>query len=92
MTVTKFQGAKIVEQGVTFAIVVVEPEVVNSNDKAEANRTISIFQRKVFPGVPVVLMANSVGASRYYGREDIVSFLSALPVASIPWQEFTFKE
>jgi signal recognition particle receptor subunit beta len=92
MAVTKFQGAKIMERGVTFAIVVVEPDVVNSDDKAEAKRTISIFQRRVFPGMPVILMANNVGVARYYGREDIVKFLSAIPVANIPWQEFTFTE
>jgi hypothetical protein len=92
LTVTKFKGAKIAEKGVTFAIVVVQPEVVNSTDKAEANRTISIFQRRVFPGIPVVLMADDFGVSRYYGREDVVSFLAGVPVTSIPWQEFTFTE
>jgi len=90
--ITKFKGAKIVEQGVAFAIVVVQPEVVNDRDKAEANRTISIFQRKVFPGIPVILMTDDVGVSRYYGREDVVRFLAGVPVTSIPWQEFTFTE
>ncbi len=42
------------EQGVTFAVVIVKKHVIDSS--TEAGRAIAAFQ-PVFPGVPVVLMA-----------------------------------
>ncbi len=82
-----FQGALIREQGITFAIVIVKPHVVQNS--FEANRTIRAFQ-PTFPGVPVVLMAQDYqGTPTYYGRRDIVGFLANTPMECIPWQEFT---
>ena len=92
MAVTTFEGAKIHEQGVTFAIVIVQPHILSSPEKAEANRTIGAFQLRVFPGIPVVLMAQDPhGTPLYYGRHDIVKFLTGVPVTSIPWQKFTMN-
>jgi hypothetical protein len=94
MPITKFQGAKILEQGVTFAIVVVQPRILNACNKTEANRTAAIFQSRIFPGIPVILMAQDpfTQVPQYYGRKDIVHFLAGIPVQSIPWQEFTINE
>lgn len=50
----KFQGTVLKEQGVTFAIVVVKKYVIDN--QAQAGEAIQAFQ-PVFPGVPVVLMA-----------------------------------
>src|SRR5262245_20060858 len=49
-----FQGTVIREQRVTFAVVVVKKHVIDS--RIEADQTIAAFQ-PVFPGLPVVLMA-----------------------------------
>ncbi|RZK27996.1 MAG: hypothetical protein EOO61_22670 [Hymenobacter sp.] len=83
----RFQGAIVKEQGITFAIVVVKPHVVQNS--AEANQTIQQFQ-PAFPRMPVVLAAqDSRGNFTYFGREDISRFLSSISPARIPWQEYT---
>lgn len=83
----KFQGAVIKEQGVTFAIVVVQNHVVQMQH--EARKTICDFER-FFPGMPVILMAqNSRGVPTYYGRPDIAKFMSRVPLQAIPWKEYT---
>ena len=82
----EFQGALIREQGVTFAIVIVKPHVLQGDDQARA--AISSFQ-PLFPGAPIVLMAqNHRGIPTYYGRKDLVRFLSRVPMGSIPWKQY----
>ena len=82
-----FDGALIKEQGVTFAIVVVKPSVLNSSSKIkEARESFGHF----FPNVPIVLMAqNSNGIPRYQGRTDIVKFLANVHPSRIPWKRYT---
>lgn len=83
----RFQGAVINEQGVTFAIVIVKPHVISSD--FEARQAISAFQ-PVFPGLPVVLMAqDSRGVPTYYGRKDIAHFMANVPLSAVPWKEYT---
>lgn len=83
----KFQGALIKEQGVKFAVVVVQRRVIDN--RQEANRAISGFG-SVFPGVPIILMAqDSRGVPTYLGRQDIVRFLANVPMSAIPWKEYT---
>jgi len=83
----KFQGAKIIEQGVTFAIVIVKSSLLGS--QSEANKIIASFQ-VVFPGIPVILMAqDSRGVPTYYGRKDIARFMANVPITAIPWKEYT---
>lgn len=85
----KFQGALIKEQNVTFAIVIVKDEVLD--DHARRDEARKSFQ-PVFPGVPVILMAQDYsGAPEYFGRRDIVDFLANLPLSAIPWQEYTLR-
>jgi hypothetical protein len=93
MSVTKFQGAAIQEQGIKFAVAIVQPHILTTPDKTEANRLIAVFQNQIF-GVPVVLMAPDPMAHvpRYYGREDLVKFLANTPVDRIPWKDFTITE
>lgn len=82
-----FQGALIKEQGVTFAIVVVKPSALQS---PSAREQMQLFGHRVFGAVPVVLATQgSRGAMRYYGRKDIVSFLSKTPAFMIPWKQYT---
>lgn len=83
----RFQGAVIKEQGVTFAIVVVKRHVLNT--KSESDKAIEAFQ-PVFPGLPIVLMAqDSRGTPAYYGRDDIARFMAKVPLSSVPWKEYT---
>jgi hypothetical protein len=82
-----FQGAVIREQGITFAVVIVKKHVIDSS--IEAGRAIAAFQ-PVFPGLPVLLMAQDYqGTPTYYGRQDIARFLANVPLEAIPWKEYT---
>lgn len=82
-----FQGAVVREQGVTFAVVIVKKHVIDSS--AESSRAIAAFQ-PVFPGLPVVLMAQDYqGTPTYYGRQDIARFLASVPLSAIPWKQYT---
>jgi hypothetical protein len=84
----KVQGAVIREQGITFAVVIVKPHVVQN--QFEANQAIQSFS-PIF-GHPVVLMAqNSRGTPTYYGRRDIAQFMSGVPLHAIPWREYTIN-
>ena len=81
-----FQGALVTEQGITFAIVVVKSHVIQSD--AAAREALRGF-RPLFPGAPIILMAQDYrGTPTYYGRPDIVRFLANVPVANIPWREY----
>ena len=83
----KIQGAVVREQGVTFAIVVVKRHIVDNG--AEANQAIQSFS-PLFPGLPVVLMAqDSRGVPTYFGRRDIVQFMSSVPLGAVPWKEYS---
>jgi hypothetical protein len=80
------EGAVVREQGVTFAIAIVKPHVLNAT--SQANEAIGSF-RRIFPGVPVVLMAQDTsGRPTYYGRRDIVDFLANVPLTAIPWKRY----
>lgn len=83
-----FEGAVIREQGVTFAIVVVKPHVVQNQHAAI--KAINAFSPH-FPGMPVVVMGqDSRGTPIYVGRKDISSFLANVPLSAIPWKQYTF--
>lgn len=85
----RIQGAIIREQGQTFAVVIVKPNVLQNH--TEAASMIASFS-PVFGGVPVVLMAqDSRGRATYYGRKDIARFLASVPLRAIPWKEFTIN-
>lgn len=84
----QLEGAIIKEQGQTFAIVIVKSYVLNSNSKDSASQEFA----KYFPGMPIILMAqNSNGIPTYYGRRDIVDFLSNLHISQIPWKKYTLS-
>ena len=80
-------GAVIKEQGVTFAIVVVKSYVLNNSVERESIRTSCT---DIFPGMPVILMAqDSRGIPTYHGRKDIVNFLANIHPSRIPWKRYT---
>lgn len=84
----QFDGVLLKEQGVTFAIVIVKPHVLNSSTECEnARRSFT----PVFPGVPIILMAqNSRGVPTYQGRPDIVNFLAKVSPSRIPWKRYSY--
>jgi len=80
------EGAVVREQGVTFAIAIVKPHVLNTT--IQANEAVLSFSR-VFPGLPVVLMAQDhTGRPTYYGRRDIVNFMSSVPLTAVQWKRY----
>lgn len=83
----QIHGAVIKEQGVTFAIVVVKNHVIHNLQSA--NKALLSFA-SVFPGIPVILMSQELrGTPTFFGRRDIVSFLSRIPINAIPWKMYT---
>lgn len=84
-----FDGALLKEQGVTFAIVVVKPRVLNSSNEIQSTR--AGFSRH-FPGVPIILMAQDQrGTPTYQGRTDIVRFLANISPSRIPWKRYSLN-
>ena len=84
-----FQGAVVSEQGQTFAVVVVQRHVIDN--KSTAVEAIAGFS-PVFPGLPIVLMAQDhSGRPTYFGRQDISRFLASVPLRAIPWREYTLN-
>ncbi len=82
----KIQGAVIIEQGVTFAVVAVNRTVTNYTTRAlRVRNQLSQF----FRNMPIILMSqDSNGTPHYYGRRDIVEFLRSIHLDQIPWKEF----
>lgn len=84
----RFRAAVLKEQGVTFAVVIVKPQVLRS--EIEVNNARAAFQ-SVFPGMPIVLRAeNSSGTPTYQGRKDLVNFLWRTQMRAIPWKEYSY--
>jgi len=85
----KIHGAVVIEQEVTFAIIVVKRSAMDSDEAARETR--AIFQG-LFPGLPLVLASQDEnGEFEYQGREDIVGFLASIQAWSIPWMEYTVE-
>ena len=85
------EGAVITEQGVTFAIVIVKPSLLDT--PGERDEAIAAFSAELFEGLPVVLMAQDYeGTPTYYGRRDLSAFMADVPVEAVPWQRFTFSD
>jgi len=83
----QIDGAVIKEQGITFAIAVVKRHVIQNSSEAQSTQN---GYRSVFPGVPIILMAqDSQGTPTYYGRTDIVNFLANIDPNRIPWKRYT---
>ncbi|KON86591.1 hypothetical protein AF332_07010 [Sporosarcina globispora] len=83
----QFEGAVIKEQGITFAIVIVKPHVLNNSHSIDDAR--QGFSRH-FPGMPLILMAqDSRGIPTYQGRKDIVRYLANVHISRIPWKRYT---
>lgn len=85
----QIEGAVLREQGVTFAVVVVKRHIVDN--RSEAQSAIRSFG-PVFPGMPVVLMAQDTsGRPTYFGRPDIARFMSNVSPSRVPWKHYTLN-
>jgi hypothetical protein len=83
----QFDAALVREQGVEFAVVAVKSQAVSSD---AARRDAIAGFGALFPGIPIVLMAQSAnGRPTYWGRSDIVRFLARVDPARLPWKRFT---
>ena len=81
----KIQGAVIIEQGVTFAIVVVNRTVTNYTSRAvRVRHALAQF----FRNMPIILMSQDSNGTHFYGRQDIVKFLQSIRLEQIPWKEY----
>ncbi len=81
-------GSIVEEQGINFAVVQVHAYMVGNAEEAE--ETIRAYTR-LFPGMPVVLMA--VGGKTgptYWGRPDLATFMARQRPSAITWQKFSF--
>ncbi|MFW5738115.1 MAG: hypothetical protein ACOCYX_04325 [Spirochaetota bacterium] len=87
----EFRGALIREQGVTFAVVEVSPEVLRGGDRRVAEERAR-FQ-PVFKDVPIILAArNPDKRALYSGRPDIVKFLASTGWNRIPWKRYRARK
>jgi hypothetical protein len=85
--ITRITAALVREQGVNFAVVLVRSAAMNQ-PPASKNQLAAGFQ-PIFPGNHIVLCAqDSGGRPTYYGRPDIVRFLSGIFFEQLPWAEY----
>ena len=80
-------GAVIIEQGVTFAIIVVKPLITQYTARSlKFRQEIALF----FPNMPIILMSQAAdGRPHYFGRKDIVDFLKNIRLEQIPWKTYS---
>lgn len=84
-----FDAALVREQGVEFAVVVVKKHVLSG--ESSRRQAAASFQAS-FPGIPIILMAQDGGGRpTFWGRPDIVRFLSNVPVSRLPWRRFSMS-
>jgi hypothetical protein len=76
------RAAIIKQEGITFAVVHVPASAVQSD--AVANRTIKAYES--YFDVPVVLMYDDSKRTRWFGRNDIVDFISDYSFGDLPWK------
>ena len=85
----KFDAALVKEQGVEFAVVCVKRSAFNSTTQRPSMQ--AQFSR-AFGGVPTVLMAErSDGKPEYWGRPDLVRWLSEVPYEMLPWAKYSLS-
>lgn len=82
-----FDGAKIIEQGVTFAIAVVRHSIIYSSERESVRKSFTT----VFGDVPIVLAVQTDTGFIYNGRKDIVDFLNSIRSQQIPWKRYTVE-
>lgn len=83
-------AALVREQGVEFAVVTVRRGVLDQGSSERAAVAAEFSQ--AFGRVPVVLMAQDhKGVPIYWGRRDLVRFLSDVPFELLPWATYSIN-
>ncbi len=80
---SKVQFARIREGSVTFGVVVVKDHAVDN--VGERDNAVAYWSRWV--GLPTILLG--ANHHRFYGRGDLVRFMSNVSLDRIPWREAT---
>lgn len=81
----KVAGALVREQGQTFAIVMVRTSAMETGTRDG----VKAYFQQALGGVETVLAATYPGGRlQFYGRRDIVQFLSGIDASRIPWGHF----
>lgn len=83
----KVCAALFKEQNVPVAVVMVDDYVVGNHFRS---RDALLAASRVFPGtVPVLFGKTQSGRSEFFGRKDVVEFLSRVPTEALPWAEYS---
>ncbi|AFM40939.1 hypothetical protein Desaci_1962 [Desulfosporosinus acidiphilus SJ4] len=83
-------GAVVNEQGLKFAIVVVNHDVVQNISENE--KALDAY-RYLFPDMPIILLGHDwQGKSAYYGQKDLVDFLAQIDPQRIPWRRYVIAD
>ena len=84
----RIQGSVLKEQGITFAVVIVQKHVL----EFKSDRDVALESlRQLFPGMPIVLMCQDARAEpTFWGPQQIVAMLQGVSMEQIPWKEYTF--
>jgi len=81
-----YQGGIVQGHRVRFAIIKVEPDVLENQE--DAIRTVQSLLPK-FDGLPVVLVAEQAGEPpKYFARPDLMKYLMDFHLPSVEWVEY----
>jgi hypothetical protein len=81
----KITGSIVKAAGERFALVAVQPNVLEWT--SEADRYVEALGT-AFEDLPVVLVSQTdEGKVKYYGREDLTEAMAEVPLEQIPWRE-----
>ena len=84
----RFHAAVIRDWGVKFAVVIVQPQLIQSTHSATKAQ---MAFAPAFPGVPIVLMAQDPkGAPIFHGRKDLVALVHDIQLDAIRWTEYQY--
>jgi hypothetical protein len=82
-----YRAALVKQRGIAVGVMSVEPRTVRSTSEAVKGQ---IAFAPVFPGLPIVLMAQDMaGDLTYYGCKDLVAILRKVPLDAIRWREYS---
>ena len=80
----KVQLALVETEGVPFALVVVDEDLLDDPVERERNRVF--FEDKVFRDLPVVMVSDpGQDEPRFYGRKDLSEFMKGVRMEAIEW-------
>lgn len=86
----QLRAAIVTKEGIEFAVVMVENFLFDN--RQESIKAIQMCA-PVFPGKPVILMAQDMmGTAHYFGRPDITDIMSRVSLKEVTFQDYEFPE